>query len=143
MAASNDTCEIFNTLSAKITQLLFGRTKNDRGVINKTLGELNSINYKYTVVTNPTKAVLLVNQCCTLIPPEDLELVVKCCYLITSLVTRQSVVIDGRTLTVAVLWCLQALQGKNTDADILVALDALLRANSKHDVSLVHCCNSI
>jgi hypothetical protein len=57
MAASNDICEIFNTLSAKITQLLFGRTKNDRGVINKTLDELNSINYKYTVVTNPTVKV--------------------------------------------------------------------------------------
>ncbi|RZC35907.1 HEAT repeat-containing protein 6 [Asbolus verrucosus] len=134
MAARNDSPELFNNLSSKITQLLYGRTKNDRSIINKTLDELNSFNYKYAIVTNPTKAVLLVNQCCSLIPPEDLELVLKCCQLITNLITRQSVLIEGRTLTVAVQWCLQALKEQNSDADILIALDALLRTNTKHDL---------
>ncbi|XP_044253365.1 HEAT repeat-containing protein 6 [Tribolium madens] len=134
MAATSDSRELFNSLSSKITQLSYGRSKNDRSVINAILDELNSFNYKYPIVTSPTKAVLLVNQCCSLIPPEDEELVLKCCQLITNLITRQKVVIDGRTLTVAVVWCLQALKDQDWIADLLVALDALLRANTGHEL---------
>lgn len=53
----------------------------------------------------------------------------KCCQLITNLVRKQSVTVEGRTLTIAVQWCLTALNGGRSDIDVLVALDALLRKN--------------
>lgn len=50
----DDIPEIFNNLSSKITQLRYGRTEDDRKLINKTLDELRTLNYKQSIVTNPT-----------------------------------------------------------------------------------------
>lgn len=54
MAVSVDSTEIFSNLSSKIGNLLFGRTEGDWNILSKTLDELNSINYRYIVVTSPT-----------------------------------------------------------------------------------------
>ncbi|CAG9838730.1 unnamed protein product [Diabrotica balteata] len=139
MAANVDSSEIFNKLSSKITNLLHGRTEGDRSILSKTLDDLNSLNYRYTVVTNPTKAVLLVNQCCSFVSTDDEVLVPKCSQLLWNLVNRQNVPIEGRTLTVAINWCLNSfkIRNKNVILDILQALDALLRTNVDYVVQLL------
>ncbi|KAJ8953878.1 hypothetical protein NQ318_019118 [Aromia moschata] len=134
MAGSVDSAEIFSNVSFKIGNLLFGRTEEDRAILSKALDELNSINYRYTVVTNPTKAVLLVNQCCSIIPTDDKLLVQKCSQLLWNLVNRQNIVVEGRTLTISVQWCLNGLKinDKAVVLDILLALDSLLRSNTNN-----------
>ncbi|KAI4455964.1 malaria antigen-related [Holotrichia oblita] len=131
MAALRDTSVIFDNLSTKFTNLLYSRTEGDSKLISKTLDELNSLNYKYQIIANPTKAVLLINQCCTLINPDDSILVSKCCQLITDLVTHQRIQIEGKILKGTIEWCIHALkQGDNNLVDVLIAIDALLRINS-------------
>lgn len=73
--------------------------------------------------------MLLVNQCCTLVPSDDSLLVAKCCHLITNLVNCQQLIIEGRTLTIIVEWCLQALKHSNNVVaiDVLLPLAALIR----------------
>lgn len=44
----------FDELSAKFLHLLYERTEGDRNLINKTLDELNSMNYRYPMVKNST-----------------------------------------------------------------------------------------
>ncbi|KAI4455968.1 malaria antigen-related [Holotrichia oblita] len=133
MAALRDTSVIFDNLSTKFTNLLYSRTEGDSKLISKTLDELNSLNYKYQIIANPTKAVLLINQCCTLINPDDSILVSKCCQLITDLVTHQRIEIEGKILKGTIEWCIHALkQGDNNLVDVLIAIDALLRINSSN-----------
>lgn len=67
------------------------------------------------------------NQCVTLVPPDDTALVPKCCRLLANLVAGQKLLIEGRTLTVTIDWCLQALKQASIDASaVLPALHALL-----------------
>ncbi|KRT79059.1 HEAT domain-containing protein [Oryctes borbonicus] len=134
MATLRDSFTIFDNLSTKFTNLLYGRTEGDSKLINKTLDELNSLNYKLNIITNPTKAVLLINQCCTLISPDDSTLVSKCCQLITNLVTHQHLQLEGKILKGTIEWCIQALKQGDTTAkiDVLVAIDSLLRINASN-----------
>lgn len=74
----------------------------------------------------------MVNQCVTLIPPDDSALVAKCCRLITNLVAGQKLIIEGRTLTLTVDWCLQALKQTHNDVDILLALHAILASGANN-----------
>lgn len=113
---------------------MYGRTDSDKSQINRILDEINFLDYRYSVVTNTTKAVLLVHQCCTLIPSDDFRLVSKCCRLITNLINRQHVQIEGQTLMIAVQWCLQSAKQVQDSAtvEVLVALDALLRSSSQN-----------
>lgn len=73
----------------------------------------------------------MVNQCCSFIPTDDKVLVKKCSQLLSNLVNRQKVVVEGRTLTISVQWCLKGLKIKDDAVilDILQALEALLRSN--------------
>ncbi|KAF7272429.1 hypothetical protein GWI33_014777 [Rhynchophorus ferrugineus] len=126
-----ESSQTFDHLSVRIGQLRFSRTEGERHIISQILDELNSINYRYPIIGNPTKAVLLVNQCCTIIPFDDVLLVPKCCQLLNSLVKNQNIRITGRTLIVSIQWCLEALKNnpKQTAPDILRVLDSLLRNN--------------
>lgn len=54
MAALRDSAVIFDNLSTKFTNLLYSRTEGDSKLISKTLEELNSLNYKYQIIANPT-----------------------------------------------------------------------------------------
>ncbi|KAG5900627.1 hypothetical protein JTB14_005905 [Gonioctena quinquepunctata] len=139
MATNIDNTTVFNSLITKIGNILHGRTEGDRCVLSKTLDDLNSLNYKFPVVTNSTKAVLLINQCCSFIPTDDEILVQKYSQLLWNLISRQNVPVEGRTLTVAVHWCLGGLKSKNKNVilDILQALEALLRNNGDGIISLV------
>ncbi|GJQ86916.1 hypothetical protein Trydic_g11786 [Trypoxylus dichotomus] len=134
MAAVRDGFVIFDNLSTKFTNLLYGRTEGDSKLINKTLDELNNLNYKHNIITNPTKAILLINQCCTLINPDDSILVSKCCQLITNLITHQHLQLEGKILTGTVEWCIQALKQGDTTVivDVLIATDSLLRINASN-----------
>ncbi|CAG9812627.1 unnamed protein product [Phaedon cochleariae] len=134
MAAVVDNSINFSNISSKIGNLLFGRTEGDRKNLSKYLDELNSINYRYPVVSNQTKAILLVNQCCSFIPTDDEVLLQKCSQLLCNLVNRQNIPIEGRTLTVAINWCMNGLRTKNQSVllDVLKALEALLRINVKN-----------
>ncbi|CAH0563740.1 unnamed protein product [Brassicogethes aeneus] len=139
MAAAANQQEIFSNLSQKITQLLFGRTEGDRSVIHQTLSELNSLNYGHSIALNHTKAVLLINQCCSFIPTDDGVLIQKCSQLLSNLVNKQQVVVEGRTLTISVQWCLQCLRYKDSAVlvNVLQSLDALIRNSAKLDLHLV------
>ncbi|KAJ8916078.1 hypothetical protein NQ315_004444, partial [Exocentrus adspersus] len=132
MAVNVDSTEIFSNLSSKIGNLLFGRREGDWTLLSNTLDELNSINYRYTVVRNPTKAVLLINQCCSFIPCDDDILVRKFSKLLYSLVKGQNIAVEGRTLTVLVQWLLNGLKIKDSDVVLVVlqALEAVLRSNT-------------
>lgn len=86
------------------------------------------------------KAVHIVNQCSSVVPPNDTFLVAKACQLISNLIMRQDVKVEGRPLSAAVRWCVQCLKccGDAAILDILLALETLLRGNgsSIHEV----CC---
>nr|CAD7394973.1 unnamed protein product [Timema cristinae] len=77
------------------------------------------------------RAVLAINQCCTVVAPNDTFLVAKCCQLVSNLILKQSVKVEGQTLYLAVQWSCQALRNCADIAvlDILLALEALLRGN--------------
>ncbi|CAG9863491.1 unnamed protein product [Phyllotreta striolata] len=139
MAASVDSCEIFNNVSSQIVNLLHGRTDSDRNILSRALDELNSLNYRYAIVTNPTKAILLVNQCCSFISTDDNLLVQKCSQFLWNLVKRQSVPVEGKSLVVAINWCLDSTlksKDKIVVLEVLQALDALLRINIDQILSL-------
>lgn len=72
------------------------------------------------------------NQCVTLISPDDSVLVAKCCRLITNLIDGQKLIIEGRTLTLTVDWCLQALKQTHIDVDVLLALHAILASEANN-----------
>lgn len=76
--------------------------------------------------------MLLVNQCCTLILTDNEDLVIKCCKLISNLINRQHVEIEGKTFSVALQWCLQALRTVDNVFDVMVTIESLLRTNSQH-----------
>ncbi|VEN58079.1 unnamed protein product [Callosobruchus maculatus] len=77
------------------------------------------------------EAILLVNQCCSFIPTDDGILVQKYSQLLWNLVRHQNLLIEGKTLTLAIQWCLSGLQtrDKNVILDVLQALDTILRSN--------------
>ncbi|VEN58082.1 unnamed protein product [Callosobruchus maculatus] len=131
MAAFSDNSEIFSNLSSKIINLFLRRTEGNQDIISKTLDDLNSLNYRYPIITNPTEAILLVNQCCSFIPTDDGILVQKYSQLLWNLVRHQNLLIEGKTLTLAIQWCLSGLQtrDKNVILDVLQALDTILRSN--------------
>lgn len=59
-------------------------------------------------------------------------LIRKCSRILKNLINNQHINVEGRTLTIAVKWCLKALQVNSSEifVDILQALDALLRKKS-------------
>nr|CAH7726599.1 unnamed protein product [Callosobruchus chinensis] len=141
MAAFSDNSEIFSNLSSKIINLFLRRTEGNQDIISKTLDDLNSLNYRYPIITNPTEAVLLVNQCCSFIPTDDAILVQKYSQLLWNLVRQQNLLVEGKTLTLAIQWCLSGLytKDKNVIIDVLQALDAILRSNiNKQDIPVGH-----
>lgn len=61
MASKSDGQEIFDNLLSKFSQLLYGRKEDDRSRINKALDDLNSLDYRYLIVTNPIVSDKLIN----------------------------------------------------------------------------------
>ncbi|KAL0272221.1 UNVERIFIED_CONTAM: hypothetical protein PYX00_005281 [Menopon gallinae] len=76
------------------------------------------------------RGVLVINQCCYLITPEDENLVLMACDLFSNLLTKQQVSIESRTLSLAVSWCLQCLRYK-TNLAVLKCLQVLVKGNNK------------
>ncbi|KAK3910632.1 HEAT repeat-containing protein 6 [Frankliniella fusca] len=129
--AANDNTSKFQLIAQKFSSLVYGRSEGDRQIVNALLDDLNSLDFSRTVVTNVDKAVLIINQCCSLVPSNDTFLVAKGCHLINNLVEKQEVRVEGRTLTVAIQWCIQALKQCPSVAsqDVLAALGVLIRGN--------------
>lgn len=73
-------------------------------------------------------------------PPDDSLLVAKCCHLITNLVNRQHISIEGKTFSLVVQWCLQSLNRSSgaVAIDLLVTLDVLVRNNTVNKVEIVY-----
>ncbi|XP_034231344.1 HEAT repeat-containing protein 6 isoform X2 [Thrips palmi] len=117
--------------NTKFSSLVYGRSEGDRQIVNALLDDVNALDFSRTVITNVDKAVLIINQCCSLVPPNDTFLVAKGCHLINNLVEKQDVRVEGRTLTVAIQWCIQALKQCPSVAsqDVLAALGVLIRGN--------------
>ncbi|KAK9885381.1 hypothetical protein WA026_010880 [Henosepilachna vigintioctopunctata] len=131
-----DEREKFKALTSKIGHLFIERSEGDWKLLNKTLEDLNALNYKNALVENPIKAILLINQCCSNIPIDEELLIPKCCRLITNLITLQKIIVEGRTLNIAIQWCLKILSNvkkkESLNLDVLIALDSLLRHNSEN-----------
>jgi hypothetical protein len=74
------------------------------------------------------------------VPSNDTFLVAKGCQLISNLVTRQHVKVEGKTLSIAIGWCTQSLKycGDIAILDILEALEALLRGNGSNVEEVCH-----
>jgi hypothetical protein len=85
-------------------------------------------------------AVLIINQSSSVVPPNDTFLAAKACQLISNLITRQHVKVEGKPLSAAVRWCIQCLKycGDAAIVDILLALEALLHGNGSN-IHEVHC----
>nr|CAD7407400.1 unnamed protein product [Timema poppensis] len=94
-------------------------------------GKGGSVYFVFQHTGQYKKAVLAINQCCTVVAPNDTFLVAKCCQLISNLILKQSVKVEGQTLHLAVKWSCQALRNCADIAvlDILLALETLLRGN--------------
>lgn len=127
----NDNTSKFQLIAQKFSSLVYGRSEGDRHIVNALLDDLNALDFSRTVVTNVDKAVLIIHQCCSLVPHNDTFLVAKGCHLINNLVEKQDVRVEGRTLTVAIQWCIQALKQCSSVAsqDVLAALSVLIRGN--------------
>jgi len=65
------------------------------------------------------------------VPSNDTFLVAKGCQLISNLVARQYVTLEGKSLSTAIAWCTQSLKrcGDIAILDILAAVESLLRGN--------------
>ncbi|KAK4874117.1 hypothetical protein RN001_013477 [Aquatica leii] len=126
MNRKKDESMMFDNLSAKFSQLLYGHSKGESSHISRILEDFNKLDYHYPIVTNPTKAVLIIHQCCTIIPPDDFHLVHKACQLIISLLTHQHIEIEGQTLSLLTQWCLQAL--KQADVTTFIKILCVLKA---------------
>lgn len=50
----DDFPQIFDEISQKFSQLLYGPKEGDRSRILKALDDLNNLDYRYAFVTNPT-----------------------------------------------------------------------------------------
>ncbi|XP_050301710.1 HEAT repeat-containing protein 6 [Anthonomus grandis grandis] len=126
----------FDHLSQKIGQILYGRS--DRNHITKYLDDLLLLNYRFPIIRSPTKAVLLINQFCSSVHSDEEILVGKFAQLTAILIKTQNVVVEGRTLILAVQWCLQALKCSEVKIvlDVLNALEALLRNNCHNLLTL-------
>lgn len=86
------------------------------------------------------RAKLLVNQLCSIIPIDDGGLIEGTAVMIIRLVRKQSLRLEGRTLMLAIEWCLSALNYGTTDdtwmvpyARVLQAIDAVVRGNPHVD----------
>lgn len=79
-------------------------------------------------------ALLIINRCTSIVPSTDTFLVAKGCQLISNLITKQHVKVEGKTLSIAIRWCSQSLKycGDVAILDILLALQALLRRNGSN-----------
>ncbi|KAJ9596933.1 hypothetical protein L9F63_012058 [Diploptera punctata] len=130
----------FLNLSSKFTNLVHGRSEGDRQQINTLFDDLNSLDFKTSIVSNADRAVLVINQCCSIVPPNDTFLVAKGCQLISNLISKQHVKVEGKTLSLAVGWCVQSLKHCADVAilDILYALEALLRGNGIYVEEQIH-----
>ncbi|KAF5270704.1 hypothetical protein FQA39_LY01442 [Lamprigera yunnana] len=137
MSAKEHESVIFNNLSMKFSQLLYGRTKDDRSRISYTLDEINNLNYRYPIVTITTKAVLLIHQCCTIVPPDDPELVTKSCTLFTNLLVHQQVELEGQTLSLLMQWCVQGIKCADTSVTIAILTVLKVLLNLKCLLSIV------
>jgi hypothetical protein len=80
------------------------------------------------------EAVLIINRCSSIVPSKDTFLVAKGCQLISNLITKQHVKVEGKTLSIAIRWCTQSLKycGDAAILDILLALKALLHRNGSN-----------
>lgn len=67
-------------------------------------------------------------------PSNDTFLVAKGCQLISNLVSRQHVPLEGKSLSTAIAWCTQSLKhcGDIAILDILAAIESLLRGNGSN-----------
>lgn len=85
----------------------------------------------------------MINQSYSVVSPSDTFLVAKACQLISNLITRQHVKVEGEPLSAAITWCTQCLKysGDAAILDILLALEALLRGNASniHQVKFLSC----
>ncbi|XP_057658257.1 HEAT repeat-containing protein 6 isoform X1 [Diorhabda carinulata] len=131
MADNDDSSKIFDDLSSRITNIIIGRNEENRCAISQILDDLNSLDFRYSLAINPIKAQLLINQCCNFFSTDDDFLVQKCGKLLWNIVHLQNIPIEGTTLTLAINWCLGALNSRNKNVILIVlqALNALLRTN--------------
>ncbi|XP_021942024.1 HEAT repeat-containing protein 6 isoform X3 [Zootermopsis nevadensis] len=130
--ALNEDCKAkFQHLACSLTSFVHGSGEGDRQKLNSIFDELNALDFRSPLVGNSDKAVHIVNQCSSVVPPNDTFLVAKACQLISNLIMRQDVKVEGRPLSAAVRWCVQCLKccGDAAILDILLALETLLRGN--------------
>lgn len=131
MADNGDSSKIFDDLSSKITNIIIGRSEENRYIINQILDDLNSLDYRYSLAINPTKAQLLINQCCNFFSTDDDVFVPKISQLMWNIVYLQYIALEGTTFTLAINWCLDSLNSRNKNVILIVlqALNAVMRAN--------------
>nr|XP_022905160.1 HEAT repeat-containing protein 6 isoform X1 [Onthophagus taurus]XP_022905161.1 HEAT repeat-containing protein 6 isoform X1 [Onthophagus taurus]XP_022905163.1 HEAT repeat-containing protein 6 isoform X1 [Onthophagus taurus]XP_022905164.1 HEAT repeat-containing protein 6 isoform X1 [Onthophagus taurus] len=128
---ANIPMNIFDDLLSQLTNLTYRRTQGDVKLIEKTIDELNNMEFSYFLIP-PHKTTLLVNQCCTLIQPDNESLVSKCCKLIQNFIKKHDVIIEGKTCSILISWCLEALRQNKKDCviiDVLITLEMVLKAN--------------
>ncbi|KAK6638419.1 hypothetical protein RUM44_008848 [Polyplax serrata] len=120
---------LFERMCNKIACLVYSRTEGDKDVLSQILDSLNSVDYNVFHIKNE-RGVLLINQCCYLIPPEEVSLVIKAVNLFTSLISKGWITVEGKTLSLAVSWGMQCLKHSN-EVEVLKYLQALARGNGK------------
>lgn len=61
-------------------------------------------------------------------------LIQKCSRIVKNLINNQHINVEGRTLTIALQWCLNGLKINNPEVtvDILQAIDALIRKKTNN-----------
>ncbi|XP_054264008.1 HEAT repeat-containing protein 6-like [Macrosteles quadrilineatus] len=103
--------------------------KKENKWMNKLLDDLNARDCRLLSPLESKKISFILNQCCSLILPSETFLVAKCCQLMLTVVGRQAIQPEKSLLSIAVPWCLQALQESADIAllDILQALEAIIR----------------
>ncbi|XP_069701845.1 HEAT repeat-containing protein 6 isoform X3 [Periplaneta americana] len=130
----------FQCLALRFTKLINRRSEDDRQYINSLFDELNSLDFTSPIVNNSDKSAVIIKQCCYIVPPTDTFLVAKGCQLISNLIAKQHVKVEGKTLSDAISWCIQSLKCCREIAvlDILQALESLLRGNANNIDEQIH-----
>lgn len=128
----------WDEFSRLTTKFLFlncndGKNENTRSELNDLLNDLNSFGYQNPKFVDDKTAVRLIESF-TNIGTDEETIIVKACYLLTSLLTKQKVQVPVQTFRPVLQWLLRCLNSDIPDVagDVLKTMHALLKYHPQH-----------
>ncbi|XP_011690011.1 PREDICTED: HEAT repeat-containing protein 6 isoform X2 [Wasmannia auropunctata] len=123
---NRDNTTQFFSLIERLLSLTSTRA-SDKKQINAYLNDLNDLDYTCFNTVNYNAVLLLVNQLCAAVLPDETSLVRNFCKFLFNL-TQSNIVLHGRTFATCKRWILEALEFSEplAQVDVLIAVKSFL-----------------